>query len=63
MTNTYSLLRSKTFWTLVATFVVGVGNLFVPILNPEMQGIVTTILLMVASYFHLQTGLSDTGTN
>lgn len=61
--DTYSLLRSKTFWTLVVTFVVGVGNLFVPVLPADVQGIVTTLLLMLASYFHLQTGLNTSGTN
>ncbi len=59
----YSLLRSKTFWTLVATAVVSVGNIFLPILPVAAQGLVTVILLVVASYFHLQTGVSTTGAN
>ena len=63
MNQTYSLLRSKTFWILVMTFVVGVGNLFVPVLPPAMQGGAMTVLLILASYFHLQTGQSTLGSN
>ena len=63
MTNTYSLLRSKTFWLLVATFVVGVGNLFLPVLPTGVQGVVETLLLVFASYFHLQTAVTAGATN
>lgn len=61
--DTYSLLRSKTFWLLVATFVVGVGNLFLPVLPPAVQGTATTVLLLLASYTHQLTGESTSGTN
>jgi len=59
----YSLLRSKTFWTLVALFIVGGGNALVPVIPPQAQALVTLVLTFVASYFHLQTGESTTGSN
>lgn len=59
----YSLLRSKTFWTLVVTCVVAVGNILIPVIPMGYQAVATTLLLMLASYFHLQTGNSTTGSN
>ncbi len=59
----YSLFRSRTFWTLVATAVVSVGNIFLPIIPVAAQGLVTVVLLVIASYFHLQTGQSTSGIN
>lgn len=59
----YSLLRSKTFWTIVAMGVVGAGNALIPVLPPEYATIVLTILGILASVFHLQTGNSTTGEN
>lgn len=59
----YSLLRSRTFWTLVATAVVSVGNIFLPVIPVEYQAVLTMLLLGVASVFHLQTGNSTAGSN
>lgn len=63
MQQTYSLLRSKTFWTLVFMFVVdgfmGVSGQ----LNPTVVMVVNGAFTVIASYFHLQTGTSTTGTN
>lgn len=63
MTTTYSLLKSKTFWTLVFTFL---SNGFLAIsgnFNPTTVMAVNGILTIVASVFHLETGKSTTGSN
>ena len=59
----YSLIRSKTFWTIVVMFVVGGGNAIVPVLPEPAQAFVVMGLAALASYFHLQTGKSTTGAN
>lgn len=59
----YSLIRSRTFWTLmfmVATDVIAAyGNLF----TPDTLAVINLALTSLASYFHLQTGKSTTGQN
>jgi hypothetical protein len=57
MTN-YSLLKSKTFWTLVVTFVVTAGNAIVPLLPAAVQAAVIAVLLMLATVFHV-TGVNN----
>ncbi len=59
----YSLLRSRTFWTIVAMFVIGGGNAIVPVLPESIQVVGMFALSALASYFHLSTGQSKTGTN
>ena len=59
----YSLLRSRTFWTIVAMAVVGAGNALVPVIPTDYQAIALLALSALASYFHLQTGNSTTGSN
>lgn len=59
----YSLLRSKTFWTIVAMGIVGAGNAIVPVLPATYQAIVEIVLAAMASSFHLGTGNSTTGSN
>lgn len=59
----YSLLRSKTFWTMVLMFVVGGGNAIVPIIPTADQALAMLVLTGVASYFHLKTGQSTAGSN
>ncbi len=59
----YSLLRSRTFWTIVAMFVVGGGNAVVQVLPAGAQAFIVLALSALASYFHLQTGQSRTGSN
>jgi len=44
---------SKTNWTLIITIVVTIGNAVVPFMPAGVQAIVTTILLAVASIFHV----------
>lgn len=63
MESTYSLIRSRTFWTLVFMFVT---NGFLAIsgeLNPTLVVVVNTMFSVAASYFHLQTGRSQSGSN
>lgn len=55
----YSLLRSKTFWTIV----IGVAAYIATNLNNPVGDTVAAVLGIIASYFHLQTGLSQTGQN
>ena len=59
----YSLLRSKTFWTLVLMFVGDVVAVYGNLLTTEQIGLANLILTSVASYFHLQTGKSTLGSN
>lgn len=59
----YSLFRSKTFWTIVAMFVVGGVNAIMGVIPPQFQTIAMLVLGGMASYFHLQTGTSTTGVN
>lgn len=59
----YSLLRSKTFWTIVVMALVGAGNAILPVLPVEYSSSLVVILGILASYFHLQTGNSTTGSN
>lgn len=59
----YSLLRSKTFWTIVAMFVVGGLNAISPVITAQAQTVLELVLTFIASYFHLQTGQSTTGSN
>lgn len=59
----YSLLRSRTFWTIIAMFIVGGTNAIVSVLPVGLEPIVMLVLSAVASYFHLQTGKSTAGMN
>ncbi len=49
----YSLLKSRTFWTLVAIFVIGGGNALVPVLPPAVQALAVAFLGALAAYFHV----------
>lgn len=59
----YSLLRSKTFWTIVVMAVVGAGNAIVPVLPADIASIIQVVLALLASYFHLQTATTFGATN
>ncbi len=43
---------SNTQWTLVATIIVAAGNAIVPFLSPQIAGVVTAVLGLLAMYFH-----------
>lgn len=59
----YSLLKSRTFWTLVVTFLYNTWQLLAPSVSPDVSTVLNAVFLFLASYFHLQTGTSTTGTN
>lgn len=63
MTNTYSIFRSKTFWTLVIAGLLPLVNLFVPFLPQGIQAIAELLLATLASYFHTQTAISAGAVN
>jgi hypothetical protein len=44
---------SKTNWTLIVTILLTIGNAVVPFMPSNVQAIVTTILLAVATIFHI----------
>lgn len=48
-----SIFKSRTFWTLVAVFVVGGGNAIVPMIPEGLQAIIVAVLAMLATYFHV----------
>lgn len=55
----YSLLKSRTFWTIA----IGVAIYIATNLGNPTADVVAVVLGIIASYFHLQTGNSATGTN
>lgn len=55
----YSLLKSRTFYTIIAMFVIGGLNAITQVLPPDVQTTAMAVLTVVASYFHLQTGRGD----
>lgn len=59
----YSLLRSKTFWTLILMFAGDFIAVYGNLLTTEQMMIANGILTSAASYFHLQTGKSTLGSN
>ena len=59
----YSLLRSKTFWTIVFLFVFNGFAAVQGSVSPDISIAVNGVLAIVASIFHLQTGKSTTGAN
>ena len=59
----YSLLRSKTFWALVISFLVGGVNAITNTLPPDVVTILMLVLNGSAAYFHLQTAQTAGATN
>lgn len=55
----YSLLKSRTFWTIA----IGVAIYIATNLGNPTADVVAVVLGIIASYFHLQAGNSTTGTN
>lgn len=47
----YSLLKSRTVWTIIFMFLVGGINAIVPILPPDIQSTVMGLLAAAAIYF------------
>lgn len=48
----WSYFKSRTFWTLVAIFVVNGGNAVIPVLPAWAQSLATAGLGMLAMYYH-----------
>jgi hypothetical protein len=59
----YSLLRSKTFWTIVLMFIMNGFQAISSDLNPSFVLIANALLTAISSYFHLETGKSTLGAN
>lgn len=59
----YSIWRSKTFWTIFITVALAVGNAVVPFMSPDIQATLTTLLGMLAAYFHNLTAVNNGATN
>lgn len=51
----YSLLRSRTFWSAVALFIVTGGNAIIPLLPANIAAFLGVVFLAMVSYFHLET--------
>ena len=49
----YNILKSRTFWTSVALFVVNTVNIISPILPPAWQAFANAVLGLMVLYFHV----------
>lgn len=49
----YNILKSRTFWTFVAMFVIGGGNEIVPLLPPTYAALAMAALMGLGQYFHI----------
>ncbi len=63
MQNTYSLLRSKTFWLLVVTALLPIANAIAPTLPMGVQNIVEIILSVLAMITHNMTAQNSNAVN
>lgn len=48
----WTYFKSRTFWTVVAMFIVNGGNAVVPMLDPQVQTVANIILSALTVYFH-----------
>ena len=62
-TNTFSIFRSKAFWTLLVMGLLPVVNLFVPFLPQAFQAVAEVVLAALATYFHNQTAVTAGAVN
>lgn len=51
----YNIFKSRTFWTVVAMFLVGGVNALLPVIPPAYQAVAEAALGLLASYFHFDT--------
>jgi hypothetical protein len=49
----YSLLKSRTVWTVVAMFVIGGLNAIIPVIPADLQTGLMAVLGIAAAYFHV----------
>lgn len=61
MQKTFSIFYSRTFWTILAMFIVGGGNALVPVLPAAVQTIAMALLGLLATYFHINPQQSYNG--
>lgn len=61
--TSYSLLRSRTFWTIIVMFIVGGGNAIVQFMPADLQAGLMAVLGFLASYFHKDTAVAAGATN
>lgn len=52
----YNIFKSRTFYTILAMFVIGGLNAIVQILPPDVQTVFMAALSILAAKFHLDTG-------
>lgn len=55
------VIKSRTFWTIVAMFVIGGGNAVVPMIPVGLQAIAIGGLGILATYFHVNPAQSYNG--
>lgn len=63
MSNTYNLLKSRTFWLLVLAAFIPVANAIVPTLPPAWQAAVSVILSFAAIITHNDTAQKSGAVN
>lgn len=63
MKSLQMLLASKTFWTIVVTFLFNGLQAIEPIVDPSYQIVLNAILLILGSYFHINPSQSYHGSN
>lgn len=56
----YSIFASRTFWTVVAMFVIGGLNAIVPVIPADLQAVAMAALGILATYFHVNPSQSYT---
>lgn len=61
--NTYSLLRSKTFYTAVALGLVNLIQIFTPFLPASVSAIADVVGTVLIALFHLNTAMQAGATN
>jgi hypothetical protein len=59
----YNILKSRTFWTILLTIIIAVLNAVNPFISPAYQGVITTILGILAIYFHTSTAVKAGAVN
>lgn len=59
----YSILRSRTFWSAVALFIVTGGNAIMPMLPTNASAFLGMVFLVMTSYFHLETAKTSGAVN
>lgn len=59
----FTMLGSRTNWTIIAMFVIGGGNAIVPVLPPTLQALALAALSALAMYFHVNPSQTYNGSS